>query len=326
MHTITVRTVTGHCFRIQVEHFSTVAEGKRFSSIPLTVLVKEIINKEGHVCPQKQVLFFKKGKMDDDKTLDECGVKVHDTIDLVPAISTEPSLLLCLVKNHLELLNSNPLKVFGFLSVFPKPEIPFPKDQVPFRHLKTHLICKEPQAPPVIFKIQFDIQKLLTTLKANEKSSPVYKEWNDCAEFLSRDITICIKKFTTKELVIQKKLNFHIQLPNNIDELENTPNPEFSFSTPELQPFLKYLLILKCEGMGLVIEFETGINEIQRLLTEVGMEKYYQIFLKNKIFDKFSLILVTDDHLKEMGIPIGERIYLMQTINDLGKSIRMEEG
>jgi SAM domain (Sterile alpha motif) len=66
-------------------------------------------------------------------------------------------------------------------------------------------------------------------------------------------------------------------------------------------------------------EFRMAIMDIGGWLRSLGLEKYEAVLRENEIDDAV-LHKLTEDHLRELGFPLGARLKLLHAIAALGSS------
>lgn len=184
---------------------------------------------------------------------------------------------------------------------------------------KTHLVCHNlVSAVLPDISVSWDLDKLVQVLVTSDKESYNYQLWHRCALYLNKDITFLIKDSITGSLVFQLTHNFRIPLPERFETLTNQRIERTLKFRPNLKPDAKYTLLLKVKH-GIAMEFQTDISKsipVDDVLIEMGLADCIPTFRNAKI-DKDALLLLTEQHLAEMKIPIGYRVKLVEKINEL---------
>ena len=67
------------------------------------------------------------------------------------------------------------------------------------------------------------------------------------------------------------------------------------------------------------------MNDITKWLAEHGFERFADVFRENEI-DLEALSELTDEHLKEMGLPLGPRVKMIKAIERLALEALLFEG
>lgn len=60
-------------------------------------------------------------------------------------------------------------------------------------------------------------------------------------------------------------------------------------------------------------------NEVEQFLADIKMEKYKEIFIENGIEDKETILELNDEHLNELGLPLGHKLKILKKIKESRK-------
>ena len=52
-------------------------------------------------------------------------------------------------------------------------------------------------------------------------------------------------------------------------------------------------------------------------LTDIKLEKYYEKFIDNGVEDLETILELKDEHIEQMGIPLGHKLKIIKKIKDL---------
>lgn len=216
----------------------------------------------------------------------------------------------------------------GFLHVSLGPDISFirsPPEALSLSMKNISLKCAEKLSAvkPDIY-ISWDFNKLVQVLATSEKDSFLRQLWHRCSLYLTKEMTILIKEHGSGKLSFQQTHNFHIALPEQL-EAWNHHNLERTLRIqPHLSPDTKYVLLMKVKH-GVSIEFQTDVTRsvpVDSILEELGLADVIPAF-RNARVDTDSFLLLTEQHLSEMAVPIGYRVKIISKINELRRGIAL---
>lgn len=211
----------------------------------------------------------------------------------------------------------------GFLhvSLGPDPATRTPLD-VPAKLI--HLSCTQKLSsvvPEIV--VTWDFGKMVQALAIHPKDSSMYQLWMRCALYLNKDITFMVKEQISGTLVFQLTHNFAITLPSENLEKWNYQNLEKSLRMkPRLKPETKYIFYIQCKN-GLAMEFQTDVAQsvpVDDVLVELGLQDCIPTFRQARI-DRDSFVLLTEQHLTEMGLPIGYKVKIVAKINEVRRGL-----
>ena len=57
--------------------------------------------------------------------------------------------------------------------------------------------------------------------------------------------------------------------------------------------------------------------EVRNFLTEIKLEKYYEKFMENGVEDLETILELKDEHIEQMGIPLGHKLKIIKKIKDM---------
>ena len=58
-------------------------------------------------------------------------------------------------------------------------------------------------------------------------------------------------------------------------------------------------------------------DEVKGFLGTIKLEKYFDKFIENGLEDEETILELKDNHIEEMGIPLGHKLKIMKKIKDL---------
>ena len=58
-------------------------------------------------------------------------------------------------------------------------------------------------------------------------------------------------------------------------------------------------------------------EEVKGFLTEIKLDKYYEKFIDNGVEDLETILELKDEHIEQMGIPLGHKLKIIKKIKDL---------
>jgi hypothetical protein len=165
--------------------------------------------------------------------------------------------------------------------------------------------------------------KLIETLLTQNKDSYIYQIWSRCVQYLNKDITFLVKEAFDGHLVFQHTHNFHIKLPSDLESWECRDVNCHLKLQPRLKPETSYIFLMKVKQQGISMEFQTDVAQsipVDDVLLELGLPDCIQRFRDAKI-DHVSFLLLTEQHLAEMNVPIGQRVKIMARIGELKRGL-----
>lgn len=56
---------------------------------------------------------------------------------------------------------------------------------------------------------------------------------------------------------------------------------------------------------------------MRSFLTEIKLDKYYEKFIENGVEDLETILELKDEHIEQMGIPLGHNLKIIKKIKDL---------
>jgi len=259
-------------------------------------------------------------KLSDERTLEAYEIQKDSKIEMVvvSTYSVEPSILHCLC--------------IGFLKVKPMPNI----EQILKEHgghipsnFKQTLTSADYWNPSLPIEIFFDLDRLQEVLMTSDVESMTYKLWKACAEYLSKELMLVVKEKETGKVFLQEKHNFNLFLPDDLSEwtfnrLDVYKKFDFTSPNEEFKPKTTYTLFFNVVN-GLTWEFSTSgsTKEVDAVLQEIGMDIYAPLFRQHHI-DCDTMMLLEENHLKEMGIPLGPRLKIATKIQSLKNAFLMD--
>lgn len=58
-------------------------------------------------------------------------------------------------------------------------------------------------------------------------------------------------------------------------------------------------------------------GEVRNFLSEIKLDKYFDKFIENGVEDMETILEMKDDHIEQMGIPLGHKLKIIKKIKDL---------
>jgi len=65
-------------------------------------------------------------------------------------------------------------------------------------------------------------------------------------------------------------------------------------------------------------------SEVTEFLSSLKLEKYKEVFIENGIEDKETILELNEEHLQEMGLPLGHKLKIMKKIKESRKHVESE--
>jgi len=208
----------------------------------------------------------------------------------------------------------------GFLKIRPGPNLSSivkEHGRIP-RNYKQTLVCEYYWNPAETIEILFELDRLQEILMTHDHESSTFKLWKSCASYLNKEFVIVVKEKVTEKVFIQVRHNFSIILPDDLSEWN------FSRSDALLQikfpadihftPKTTYISYINVNN-GASWEFTTSAStsSVESLLNDEGLGLYIPLFRTHQI-DWDTMLLLNESHLKDMGLPLGPRVKLLNKI------------
>lgn len=58
-------------------------------------------------------------------------------------------------------------------------------------------------------------------------------------------------------------------------------------------------------------------GEVRKFLEEIKLEKYFDKMIENGIEDLETILELKDDHVEQMGVPLGHKLKIVKRIKDM---------
>ena len=66
-------------------------------------------------------------------------------------------------------------------------------------------------------------------------------------------------------------------------------------------------------------------SEVRSFLSSIKLDKYFDKFIDNGLEDQETILELQDQHIEQMGVPLGHKLKIMKRIKDMREEKGMSE-